>query len=84
MSALRIVSIVLGLQAAVAAGAIGAALYERHEQHVACGKPALITTVVGYTLWKVQDCGPGGSPVYMMTPPVVGETPSAGDRERAI
>jgi hypothetical protein len=84
MSVLRTLAVVLGVQLAIAGGALGVALYEHTTQRVECGKPALIATVVGYNLWKVRECGPGGSPVYMMTPPVVGEPSGHADREHAI
>src|SRR5258708_36190019 len=58
------VAIVIVLQVAILGGAIGVAFYERHQRHFECGKPSLVATVVGYSLWKVRDCGPGGSSVY--------------------
>jgi hypothetical protein len=84
MRALWTVAIVIVLQVAILGGAIGVAFYERHQRHFECGKPSLVATVVGYSLWKVRDCGPGGSSVYMITPPILGESLPSVDRQRAI
>jgi hypothetical protein len=84
MRALWTMAIVIVLQAALLGGAVGAAFYERHEHQFACGKPVLVATVVGYNLWKVRDCGADGHSVYMITPPIPGESLPSADRQRAI
>ena len=76
MSALRTVAWMVGLQFAISAGAVGLSLHERHVQQVECGKPALVATVIGYNLWKIRACAPDGSPVYLMTPPLIGGVPA--------
>ena len=55
MSARRIAAWLIGLQLAIGAGALGLSLHERHVQRVECGKPTLVATIVGYTLWKIRE-----------------------------
>jgi hypothetical protein len=85
----RTVLMVAGIQLAITGSAVAVAFHEHHGQQqvgqeaVECGTPALVATVVGYSLWKTRDCGAGKSEVYMITPPAVIENVPPVDRSRS-
>jgi hypothetical protein len=81
---LRTVLIIVAIQLVISGSAIAVAFHESRSNRIECGRPALLATIVGYSLWRTRDCGLGKSDVYMITPPAVIESLPSTDRERAI